>query len=55
MSDKDRRKKEGKDKSKENQAMRVAEENPKVKRAFAAQNRTEQRADNMQKPEQNKK
>jgi hypothetical protein len=42
MSDKERRKKDSKDKNKENQAMHEAEENPEVKRAYAAHNPTNQ-------------
>lgn len=42
MSEKNRRKKDGKDKSKENQAMHEAEENPEMKRAYAAHNSANQ-------------
>lgn len=42
MSDKDRRKKDGKDKNKENQTMHEADENPDVKKAYAAHNTANQ-------------
>ena len=42
MSDKDRRKKDGKDKNKDNQVMHEADENPDVKKAYAAHNTSNQ-------------